>query len=225
LLSFCGMLPGATVHEGSAPASMDAIARVLDAAARALDDARVPYVLIGGLAGTLLGRPRCSSDIDLLVQPDSAPDALEALAKAGFRTEVTNPHWLYKAFHDGVLVDILFKVTRDIYLDAEMLRRSRQRSFRGTHVSVISPEDFIVMKAIAHDEETPRHWHDALAVIANQELDWDYLATRASRAPRRVLSLLLYATSNDLWVPAGALRQIGERVLYDREVPWTPPIS
>jgi predicted nucleotidyltransferase len=225
LLSFSRMLPGATIHEGSEPAGMDELARVLDDAVRALDEAQIPYVLIGGLAGTLLGRPRCSSDIDLFVQPDTAPDALEALDRRGFRTEVTNPHWLYKAFRDDVLVDLLFKVSGNIYLDAEMLRRSRLRCFRGTQVRVIPPEDFIVVKAIAHDEETPRHWYDALAVIASQDLDWEYLAARASRAPRRVLSLLLYATSNDLWVPAGALRQIGERVLYDREVPWTQPIS
>ena len=221
------MLPGATTHAGSMPACMDTLASVLADAVKALDAAGIPYVLIGGLAGTLLGRPRCSSDIDLFVQPDTAPDALEALEQAGFRTEITNPHWLYKAFRDDVLVDLLFKVSGNIYLDAEMLRRSPERSFRGTPVRVIPPEDFIVVKAIAHDEETPRHWYDALAVIASQghELDWEYLAARASRAPRRVLSLLLYATSNDLWVPAGALRQIGERVLYDREVPWTPPIS
>lgn len=204
---------------------MDELARVLDAAVRALDAAEVPYLLIGGLAGTLLGRPRCSSDIDLFVQPDLAPDALQALEKAEFRTEITNPHWLYKAFRDDILVDILFKVRGDIYLDAEMLRRGQMHSFRGTQVRVISPEDFIVFKAIAHDEETPRHWHDALAVIARQDLDWDYLAARVRRSPRRVLSLLLYALSNDLWVPASALRQIGEGVLYDREVPWTPPIS
>ncbi len=165
---------------------MDALARVLDDAVRALDAAEIPYVLIGGLAGTLLGRPRCSSDIDLFVQPHSAPAALETLAKAGFRTEITNPHWLYKAFRDDVLVDMLFKVTGDIYLDDEMLRRGRLLRFRGTQVRVIAPEDFIVVKAIAHDEETPRHWHDALAVIANQELDWEaYRRSGATGDPLR----------------------------------------
>jgi predicted nucleotidyltransferase len=217
------MLPGATIHEGSSPAGMDALASVLDDVVHALDAEQIPYLVIGGIAGSLLGRPRCSSDIDLFVQPERAPDALEALAKQGFRTEVSNPHWLYKAFRDDVLIDLLFKVKGNIYLDAEMLRRSQVRCFRGTPVRVIAPEDFVVVKAIASDEETPRHWYDALAVLARQDLDWEYLTARASSAPRRVLSLLLYATSNDLWVPAGALRQIGERVLYDREVPWTPP--
>jgi predicted nucleotidyltransferase len=181
-------------------------------------------VLLGGLAGTLLGRPRCSSDIDLFVRPEGASPALAALEKIGFRTEITNPHWLAKAFKDDVLVDILFKVSGDIYLDTEMLTRAKQLSFRGTPVRVIPAEDLIVIKAIAHDEETPRHWYDALAVLSSQELDWEYLVARASRAPRRVLSLLLYATSNDLWVPTSALRQLGERVLYDREVTWSPRI-
>jgi predicted nucleotidyltransferase len=216
------MLLGATIHEGSAPADMDVLAVVLGEVVGALDADAIPYVLLGGLAGTLLGRPRCSSDIDLFVTPDRASAALAALEKIGFRTEMTNPHWLCKAFKDDVLVDILFKVSGNIYLDDEMLRRAKQLSFRGTPVRVIPPEDLIVVKAIAHDEETPRHWYDALAVLSNQELDWDYLVMRASRAPRRVLSLLLYATSNDLWVPSSALRQLGERVLYDREAAWIP---
>jgi hypothetical protein len=87
---------------------------------------------------------------------------------------------------------------------------------------VIPPEDLIVIKAIVHDEETPRHWHDALGVIARAQLDWDYLLARASHSPRRVLSLLLYALSLDLWVPASAVRRLAERVVFDQEASWSP---
>ena len=43
----------------------------------------------------------------------------------------------------------------------------------------LAPEDLVVMKAISHDEESPRHWHDALGVLATVDLDWDYLLERA----------------------------------------------
>jgi predicted nucleotidyltransferase len=204
--------PGAAVHEGST-AGVESLTSVLGEAVRALEKEAIDYVLIGGQASSLLGRPRCSSDIDLLVTPEDAPAALAALASAGFETERVNPHWLFKAFKRDVLVDLLFKVRGDIYLDAEMLRRSAMRRFRGTPVRVIAPEDLIVMKAIVHDEETPRHWADALAIVAAVDLDWEYLLARSRRAPRRMLSLLCYAASIDLPVPTLALRELGRLVV------------
>jgi hypothetical protein len=65
------------------------------------------------------------------VTPEDANPALDALASAGFRTERINPHWLYKAFARDVLIDLLFKVRGDIYLDPEMLQRSTRRRFHG----------------------------------------------------------------------------------------------
>ena len=206
------VLPGATTHDGSS-GDPDALASVLQLAVRVLDAADVPYVLMGGLASAILGRPRCSSDIDLFVAPELAPRALAALEKAAFATERTNPAWLYKAFARNILVDVLFKTVGDIYLDREMLRRARFHTYLGARVRVIPPEDLIVIKALVHDEETPRHWHDALALLARPDLDWSYLLERARHGPRRVLALLLYAVSNDRLVPAQALRQLAGLVL------------
>jgi predicted nucleotidyltransferase len=207
-----GDRPGAAVHERST-GGIESVTSVLGEAVRALDKDAIDYVLIGGQASSLLGRPRCSSDIDLLVTPEDAPHALAALARAGFQTERVNPHWLFKAFRRDVLVDLLFKVRGEIYLDAEMLRRSTLRRFRGTQVRVVPPEDLIVMKAIVHDEETPRHWADALAILASADLDWEYLLARSRHSPRRMLSFLCYATSVDLAVPVSALRRLGGTVI------------
>ena len=118
--------PGAAVHEGSS-GGVESLTSVLAEAVRALDKDAIDYLLIGGQASSLLGRPRCSSDIDLLVTPEDAPTALAALDRAGFRTERVNPHWLFKAYRRDVLVDLLFKVRGEIYLDSEMLRRSTLR--------------------------------------------------------------------------------------------------
>jgi len=203
--------PGVAQHEGST-GGIDALTEVLSEAVQALEKEAIDYVLIGGQASALLGRPRCSSDVDLLVTPEDAPRALEALEHVGFQTEKVNPHWLYKAFRRDVLVDLLFKTRGEIYLDEEMLRRSTIRRFRGTYVRVVPPEDLIVMKAIVHDEETPRHWGDALAILPVTEIDWDYFLLRAQRAPRRMLSFLCYAASIDLVVPKDVMRKLGETV-------------
>jgi predicted nucleotidyltransferase len=201
------LLPGAVEHEGSS-ADLETMARVLADAVGALEREGVPYLAIGGIASSLLGRPRCTSDVDLLVAPEHAPRALAALAGAGFATEETNPHWLFKAFRDDILVDLLFRSSGGVYLDAEMLERARTLAFRGVPVRVIPPEDLIVIKAIAHDEETPRHWWDALAVLCASDLDWSYLARRARKAPKRVASFLLYAQSLGLDVPSEPLQRL-----------------
>jgi predicted nucleotidyltransferase len=200
-------LPGAASHAGFDP-TVAGVREILHAAVAALDAAGIPYVVIGGQAVAQLGRPRCSMDVDLFVRPPDAPAALEALAGAGFATERINEHWLYKGTRDGVLVDLLFKTKGDIYLDDAMLAHARTRRIGGRAVRVVAPEDLIVIKALVHDEETPRHWWDALSLIAAGDLDWDYLVLRAAKGPRRVLSLLLFATSLDLLVPPTVVERL-----------------
>jgi hypothetical protein len=202
------MYPDAAIHEGSR-ADLDGLAAVLRHVVTALDDAKVPYVLIGGLASSLRGRPRCSSDIDVLVRPESARGALTALADAGFETDEKYPHWLYKAFREEALVDVIFKCKGEIYLDDLMLERSTFESFRGTAVRVAPREDLIVTKAIVHEEHMPRHWHDALALLVGP-MDWEYFLHRARKGPPRILSLLLYAESCGIPVPGSVVRRLWE---------------
>jgi predicted nucleotidyltransferase len=198
------------VATGQTTETQDAVTRVLAAAVSAFDGADIPYVLIGGLASAIHGRPRTSGDIDVLVRQADAKPALEALADAGFETDETNPQWIYKARKDDVQLDLIFWLKGDIYLDDEMLERATEADVDGVRVRVIPPEDLIVVKAVIHDEQTPRHWGDALGVIAEAELDWDYLARRARKGARRVLALLLYAQSNDLIVTDDTVRSLFE---------------
>jgi predicted nucleotidyltransferase len=186
----------------------ETVERVVAAAAAALEQAELPYVLIGGVASSIHGRPRATDDIDLLVDPRDADRALAALGAAGFDTEATDPHWIYKATKDGETVDVMFNIKGDVHVDEEMLTRARPTDFAGQEVRVASPEDVIVIKALAHDEPSFRHWHDALAIIAAQELDWEYLVRRARKGAHRILSLLVYAQSNDLIVPEQPIRNL-----------------
>jgi hypothetical protein len=93
-----------------------------------------------------------------------------------------------------------------------MAERVRTVTLVGVDVPAIAPEDLVVMKALSHDEESPRHWHDALAVLATADLDWDYLLERARLGPNRVLALLHYALSVDVPVPVAAVKQLHEQV-------------
>ena len=180
--------------------------RVLRQAVGAMDRAGVAYLLIGGVAGSAYGLPLSTLDIDLFVRPDEAEKALQSLRSLGFDTQRTAPHWLYKAYMEGVVIDVIFCSSGDIYLDDTMLERSRVAELHGVWVRLISPEDLIVLKALAHSEPTARYWFDALAVVARSPIDWPYLLKRARHGPKRILSFLLFAQSLDLPVPADVIR-------------------
>src|SRR5207248_6998366 len=53
-------------------AAEDELGRVFADAVGAIEEAEIPYVLIGGLGSSVRGRPRSTDDVDLLVRPDDA---------------------------------------------------------------------------------------------------------------------------------------------------------
>jgi len=200
-----------------------AFAAVLGEAVETVQQAGYPFLVLGGLASSIVGRPRWTHDIDFLVRPGDARGVLEALRAAGFSTEETDPVWIYKAFKDDVMVDVIFMVMGGIYLDDEMLAHSIERDLApspsgggqgggGLRLRIPSPEDQIVIKGIVHREETSRHWFDALAILGRAELDWTYLLRRARVGARRILALLIYAQSNDILVPSWVIRRLYEEV-------------
>ena len=189
----------------------------LDEAIAAMRGANVPFLIIGGIASAVMGRDRGTRDVDLFVRPEDARRALSALERAGFETQVAFPHWLYKGFKRGVLVDVIFRSSKDVLLDDEMLRRAQEREFRGHLLPIAPPEDLLIMKAVASDEDTPRYWYDALGIIAHADgLDWEYLVRRGRQhGVRRILSLLIFAQSNDLVVPAAPIAELMALGGYD----------
>ena len=185
---------------------------VLAEAIASIEGAGVPYLVIGGVASAALGRPRWTHDIDVFVLPQDADRALVAMEKAGFEIERTDPYWLFKAAKAGLVVDVIFKTSGDIYMDEEMLQRGIDGDFHGVGFRVASPEDLVVIKAIVDSERRPHHWHDALGLVASRELDWDYVVRRSRHGARRVLSLLTYAQSDDLVVPDTAIRALVQMI-------------
>ncbi|HEV8420201.1 MAG TPA: nucleotidyltransferase [Actinomycetota bacterium] len=188
----------------------EAFARVLGRAVRALEREGVPYAVFGSLVSDLFGRPAPSGDIDLLVRPGDADRALDALASEGFTTERLDPTWIYKACLQGVLVDVIFRLKGDIYLDDEVMEHTRVVDLAGHDVRVISPEDAAMIEAVSNEAQSPDHWYNAVGIVARSDLDWDYLLRRARHAARRVLSLLVYCDSTDVPIPSRVIAALFE---------------
>lgn len=193
----------------------------VDLVSALLDDADIDYAVVGGLAVAAWGRPRWTHDLDLMLEPDRAIRALRVLEDAGFETEETDPLWLFKAWTEEVIVDLIFCTVGQIYYDRQMSARTAETDLLGRRLRVVAPEDLIVIKAAAFQEDSPYHWFDALTVLARQDLDWDYLLARAQQQPRRVLALLVWADSLDVAVPQEIIGQLAA----GRYQPWLSPTS
>lgn len=180
----------------------------------ALESAEVDYLFIGGLPLSIYGRPKPIQDLDVMVKHEDVETVMTALTKAGFETKDAAEDWLTKAAKRGVLVDVITRSEGDLFVDEELLERSVHTDYKGVPVRLVSPEDLLVMKAVAHEEDTAHYWHDAITLIVGVELDWRYLVKRSRHGAKRVLSLLIYAQSSDLAVPDEAIAEL-YRSIYE----------
>ena len=184
------------------------VVEVLAETRDALEGLGIPYMFIGGLPLAVYGRPKPIQDLDVMVKDEDAEKAIRALADAGFETKDPPEEWLQKATARGVLVDVITRSEGDLYVDDEMIARRVIADYKGQRVPLVGPEDLLVMKAIAHEEDTSHYWHDAMTLIVGAELDWDYVLERSRHGAKRLLSLLVYAQSSDLHVPDRVIKDL-----------------
>src|SRR3954470_13116904 len=87
----------------------EAISDTMKKGVAALRGAGVDFALAGSLASWARGGPESDHDLDFVVRPADAEQALAALEDAGMRREDPPEEWLVKAWdQNGVLVDLIF---------------------------------------------------------------------------------------------------------------------
>jgi Uncharacterised nucleotidyltransferase len=149
----------------------------------ALEDARVPYLLGGSLASWARGGPQTRNDLDLMVRPEHAEQALEALERAGMRPERPPEEWLLKAWDGEVLVDLIFRPA-GLDLDDEVFARGERLRILGMNVDVLAIKDVITTKLMAIDERAIRY--ESLLQIARalrEQIDWNAVRARTASSP------------------------------------------
>ena len=148
---------------------------------RALEEQALPFMLIGGQAVLLHGRPRLTEDIDVTlgVTPDRLPDVLavssvlelqplpeqpEQFARETFVLPVAHPD-------TGIRVDFIFSTTA---YERQAIERAVRVELAGTQVPFATAEDLIIHKLFAG---RPQDWEDAVSVVRRKgdAIDWDYL--------------------------------------------------
>lgn len=168
--------------DGSAP-DFTEIETTLKKAAQALRDAGVPFLLGGSLASWARGGPESTHDLDLMVKPQDAERALEALVGAGMRAEDPPEEWLYKAWDGDVLVDLIFGPSGQPIEDA-VFDRAEDLNVYAVPMQVMSLEDVFVTKLTAMRE----HEMDYESVVqmarpVREQVDWNDVRERTNGSP------------------------------------------
>jgi hypothetical protein len=169
-----------------------------------IGDSGADHLVIGGIAEQVhFGRPlNPSEDIDVLIRLADAEPLLDRFTERGYTTYRRDESWIFKAARPDVTIDLIFRAGETIELDDEHLDRSRVAHRDGVSLRVPAPEDLAVMKAVFDAPDRNGNWYTAIEILRRLPIDWDYLGDRAARhAPRRVLSLLLYAADLGVHVP------------------------
>src|SRR3954470_4794375 len=164
--------------------TFDELIEAMKVGASVLDRAGIPFVLGGGLAIWARGGARAEHDVDLVVTPEDADAALDALAQAGLKTERPPEDWLYKAWHEnGAMIDLIFRPAGGA-LTLEDIERAPVLEVMAMRLRVMTPEDVMTSKLLALTEQEP-DFHDVLelARAIREQIDWQTLRARTEGSP------------------------------------------
>lgn len=122
-----------------------------------LEKAQVPGVLIGAIAAGLLSKPRLTTDIDavVMVPQEHWPEFLSQGKNFGFVPRMSDGLTfaakrrvlLMRHEPSGIELDISFGA---LPFEQEMIARATRRKVEGLHLPLPTPEDLIILKAVAH---------------------------------------------------------------------------
>lgn len=144
----------------------------------ALEAHGIPHAFGGAIALFYYRDPRSTTDIDINVflPPDRQAEVLRVLddlfvldtQALGAEIEANGQA---RALWGTTFVDLFFA---DTDFHEAMSRRIRREPFLGSRITVLSPEDLLVCKALF---DRPKDWLDIEAVVASQgtELDGAYI--------------------------------------------------
>ena len=209
----------------ASPAAQAVYRRVMES----LRDAGVPFLVGGAYAFTpFTGIPRSTKDFDLFVAKDAIDRAMAALDAAGFRTELTFPHWLAKAYWGKEFVDLIFSSGNGVApVDADWFDHAPRGEVLGLDVPLAPAEEMLWSKAFVMERER----YDGGDVIhllraRADALDWHRVLDRFGPYWRVLLSnLILFGfvypgerTRVPAWVMEALLGRLGGELHADADV-------
>jgi hypothetical protein len=171
--------------------SQDTLREALKRTAVALKKADVPFALTGGYAVWARGGPEPDHDVDFLVAYDDVEQAEQALRADGLDVVHPPEDWLFKAYLDGAMVDLIHRhsggpAQRATVEDADVFE------VLSVEMPVLSATEVVVQKMLALDE----HYCDFGAVIPvvralREQIDLDRVRAETAHSPFAAALLVL----------------------------------
>ncbi len=133
-------------------------------------------VIIGGVAVGFLGKPRFTADVDavFLLSIQDIPGFLQVAKDENIEPRIQNIEEFASRNRVLPLSHVPTKVEIDISMgimpfEEELVERRSEKSFSNLSVYLPSPEDLIIMKAVAH---RPKDLEDIRTIVdSNPKLD------------------------------------------------------
>jgi hypothetical protein len=173
--------------------------------AKIFDQLKIPYIVTGGMAVLIWGRPRFTADIDIVIelQPEKIDDlekALLELGKAGYADKEAMQQALERHgefnFIDGETgMKVDFWIGKGTEFDLRGFKRKKAKTIKGQRVYFISPEDLILSKLKWYQKsQSTRHLEDIESIlkISGRKLNMRYLKQWARKlGVSKILSKLI----------------------------------
>lgn len=165
------------------PENLHGLLGTMKRAAATLREAEIEFLLGGGLAIWARGGPPTDHDVDLYVREVDALRALDALVDAGFREDRPPEDWLYKAWDDENLVDLIFRPAGGAIEDSHF-ERATLMEVNAQRLDVASIDDVLVTKLLAMTEQEP-DYRSILEVSRSlrEQVDWNDVEARTKQSP------------------------------------------
>src|ERR1700738_4643043 len=196
-----------------------------------LSDAGVPF-LVGGSHAFLeyTGIVRNTKDFDLFLRRADMARAMEALRDAGYRTELTFPHWLGKAWQHDDFVDLVFNSGNGICtVDDAWFDHAVETQVLGMPVKIVPCEELVWQKSFVMERER-FDGADIMHILRSRadRLGWGRLIERfADRWTLLYAYLVMFCfvyPSDVQLVPGAVLDDFAERFASLRAAPPTEPV-
>lgn len=189
-----------------------AAAEVFREVVKLLEEGSFDYAVGGGLATHhWKGGVDHIADIDVMIREEDADAILETFRGAGYETAEMEHSWLHKAFKDGITVDVIYELANGARLDDRFLAHLTRVDMFGARPQVSSAEDQVASLAATVDRTTiGQHWFNIIDIMANNDLEWDYVIARAQKIPMKMLGVVYFALSESVPIQRGVIDQLCE---------------
>ncbi len=149
-----------------------------------LDNAKIPYMITGSIAGNFYSIPRMTRDIDIIAEINlSDTKKIYELFKDDFYideeqiTVAVKEQEMFNIIHNEAIVKVDFVVRKNSEYRRLEFSRRKYFDFEGIKIAIVSPEDLIISKLFwAKESHSEMQINDVKNLIASVEnLNYNYI--------------------------------------------------